>query len=283
MKKIKIFSFLLSAMLMLVSCQEEEKPNLGRDTQWLQFGEETYSVAENSPEPLVVTVYYGAENNPDGVTVNYTVSSESPDRFELLQEGSVQIPAGEFSADILVEPINNFETDGDAEIVLELSSDSEVPVGIAGEGVYNASTLITVIDDDCPIDIESFVGTYSVSEQFTSGTNSGLKLSSAFGERYQVELALLPGDVTGTKMVITNSSGFNTYFANGTVITFNTCTQTITFDGGNPAIANFARLAYTSSSYDENTLQVTASGPLGNYGPYQFLLTKIQTNEETEQ
>lgn len=278
MKKLSIFSFLAAALL-FVSCQDVETPDLGVDEQWLQFGESSYEVPENAANPLVVKIFYAADNNPNGVTVNYTVTSSNPDRYEIVsQTGSVEIPAGEFSADILIDPVDNFSADGDAEITLELESDSGIPLGIAGEGIYNQTALITIIDDDCPVDIESFVGTYAVDEQFTAGSNAPNGLSDFFGESYQVELALVEGDETGTKLRITNSSGFDPYFVNGTVITLRTCTKTVSFDGGNPRVALFETLSITSTSYDENTKAITASGPLGGYGAYQFLLTKIESN-----
>ncbi len=279
MKKTSIFSF-LAAALFLVSCQDVETPDLGVDEQWLQFGEGSYEVAENAPQPLVVTIYYAAENNPNGVSVDYTVTSSNPDRYELAsQTGTVEIPAGEFSADILIDPVDNFTSDGDAEVLLELSSDSDIPVGIAGEGMFNQSTTVTIIDDDCPVDIESFVGTYAVTEEFTSGTNAGLTLAGAFGETYQIEVSLAPGDETGTQLLLSNSEGANQYFEPGTVITLKTCSKTFSFNNGNPDIAaGFGTLSVTGTSYDEEAKAITASGPLGNYGPYQFLLTKVESN-----
>lgn len=275
MKKISILSFLAAALFM-VSCQDVETPDLGVDEQWLQFGEGSYDVPENAPNPLVVKVYYAADNNPDGVSIDYTVTSSDPDRYEMSpMTGTVTIPAGEFSADILIDPVDNFTADGDAEIVLELASDSGIPVGIAGEGMFNQSTTITIIDDDCPVDIASFVGTWSVEEQFTAGVNAPNGLSDFFDESYQVEIAQVPGDETGTKLVITNSTGFDPYFVNGTVITLRTCTETISFDDGNPRLALFATLNVTATSYDAETLAITASGPLATFGAYQFLLTKI--------
>ena len=137
------------------------------------------------------------------------------------------------------------------------------------------SKTITIIDDDCPVDINAFVGTFSVAEVFTSGTNEGLTLAGAFGESYQVEITLDPTDVTGTKLVLNNSAGFNEYFSPGTILTLNACPGTITFDAGNPTLALFAAMTVEDSSFDEGAVTIQADGPLGGFGPYQFILTKI--------
>ena len=275
MKKISILYF-FSALLLFTSCEDPVKPNLGLEEQWLQFGQDEYTIAENSPEPLVVTVFYAADTNPNDITVEYTVTSENSDRYDLTPTtGTVTIPAGEFSADILIDPVDNFTADGDGELVLELSSHPDFPIGLVGGETSGRVATVTIIDDDCPVDIESFVGTYSVAEQFTAGVNAPNGLSDFFGESYQVEVSLLPGDETGTQLVLTNSAGFDPYVVNGTVITLRTCTETFTFNSGNPTLALFATLNVTSTSFDEETKQITASGSLGTYGAYQFLFTKI--------
>ncbi len=278
MKKISILYF-FSALLIFTSCEDPVTPDLGVDEQWLQFGQDEYTIAENSPDPLVVTVFYAADTNPNDITVDYTVTSGNPDRYELTPTtGTVTIPAGEFSADIIIDPVDNFTADGDGEIVLELASHPDYPIGLVGGETSGRMSTVTIIDDDCPVDIESFVGTYSVAEQFTSGVNAPFGLTDFFGESYQVDVSLAPGDATGTQLVLNNSAGFDPYFVNGTVITLRTCTATFTFNSGNPSLALFATLNVTATSFDENTLQITASGPLGGFGPYQFLLTKIESN-----
>ena len=164
MKRISKLILPFLALGLITSCQEEEKPNLGLDEQWLQFGEQTYTVTENSASPLVVKVFYGADTNPDGVTVNYTVVSDNPDAYEITPSGgTIEIPAGEFSADIVINPVNNAETDGNKEIVITLDNE-DIPVGLAGEGLFNADTTVTITDDDCELDLSSFAGTYLANE-----------------------------------------------------------------------------------------------------------------------
>lgn len=271
----KYISILFVSMLFMVSCGDEELIVFDTENGFIQFASPSASLQEGD-ESVVTTILLGSGTNDSGVTVNFTVTSSDPSRYNVTpSSGSLEIPAGEFSADIVIEPIDNLLVDGDEVITLELSTGSSVPVGIGGEGNEGVSRTITIIDDDCPVDINAFVGTYSVAEVFTSGVNEGLTLAGAFGESYQVEISLAPGDPTGTKIVLNNSAGFNQYFVDGTVMTFNACPGTVSFDAGNPNIAAFADMTIETSSYDEGNPTITCDGPLGGFGPYQFVLTKM--------
>lgn len=242
---------------------------------FLQVAEESLSVTENSEDPVAITILYGNGTNPNGVTVNYTVTAADPSRFTLTPStGSITIPAGEFSADLILDPVDNFDVDGDAEVVITLSTDSDVPVGIGGEGNFSTSTTITIIDNDCPIDIESFVGTYDVFENFTGGQNAPLGLADFFGESYQLEMTLAANDPTGTKLEVNNSAGFDVYINDGSILVFDTCNNQISFEGGFPTVALFRTFEYTGSSYSEENGVIQATGPLATFGPYQFTFTK---------
>lgn len=163
MKKLS-FLYFFAVLTLFVSCEEEQTPDLGVDEQWLQFGQQNYTVTENSAEPLVVKVFYAADTNPNGVTVNYSVVSDNPGAYEITPAGgTLEIPAGSFEADITITPIDNADTDGNKEIQLSIDN-QDIPVGLVGEGVFSHVTTVTITDNDCELDMVSFEGTYLAKE-----------------------------------------------------------------------------------------------------------------------
>ncbi|NNF18689.1 MAG: hypothetical protein HKN61_02840, partial [Flavobacteriaceae bacterium] len=203
------------------------------------------------------------------------VTASDPSRFTVEpSNGTLTIPAGQFSADITITPIDNVLVDGNMDIVLEITSGSSVPAGIGGEGLQAATKTITLVDDDCPVDLAQFTGTFDVDEVFTSGLNEGLTLAGAFGQSYQLELTAQPGDATGTKVVITNSPGFDQYIPDGTVFTLQACPGTVDWETNPLNIGLFADMTIEVSTFNEGQGTVIADGPLGGFGPYQFVLSK---------
>lgn len=274
-----IFRIFAVGLLGIFAASCEEQENLVYEgPEFVQFATSSFAGTETdgAAAPFVTTVLVGADRNDSGVTVNFTVSSSDPTRYTVSPAGgTLEIPAGEFSGEILITPENNLEVDGDLEITITLETSSSLPVGIGGEGLSRSTKTVTIIDDDCPIDIDAFIGTFSVFENFTDGVNSPLGLSDFFGESYQLELAAAPGDATGTKVVINNTPGFNVYIDDGTIMSFNACPGTVSFDAGFPVVALFAQFVYDASSYDEEDGVIQCTGPLATFGPYQFTFTRI--------
>lgn len=270
----KYISLIILALVAFTSCEEEL---LVFDTPegFIQLSAETGTITEDNPGSIVTQVLLGTGSNESGVTVNFTVTSSDPSRFTVEPAtGTVTIPAGEFSADISVSPVDNVAADGDLEVVIALATGNPLPIGIGGEGTFNTARSITIVDNDCPVDINAFVGTFTVFENFTGGPNAPFGLNDFFGESYQVEIALQPGDASGTKVVVTNTPGFNTYLTDGTVIQFLACSGELLFEAGNPVCAEFAVLTIEGTSYDESIGELQATGPLGGFGPYQFTFTR---------
>lgn len=260
---------------LFISC-EEDVIVFNTTDGFLQFQTAAVSITEDAPDPLVSQVQYGGESNESGVTVNFTVTSDNPARYQVSPaSGTITIPAGEFSAEIVITPVDNFDVDGDIEIVVELLESSSVPLGTGGEGVYLTSRTVTLIDNDCPITIEDWAGTYSVFENFTDGVNAPNGLNNFFGESYQLQFAVLENDPAANKVVVTNAPGFDVYINNGTILEFLTCSGTVTFNGGFPQVALFRVFEYTNSSYDDSSFEIKAEGPLATFGPYQFTFTKL--------
>ena len=149
----------------------------------------------------------------------------------------------------------------------------QVASGLAGDTFPVTQRIIVY-----PTVAYTFEGVFSVDEVFTAGVNEGLTLSGAFGESYQIELAIMPNDDTNTKMLISTSAGFNDYFIPDTILTFmpdGTLHFDDTFDPGNPVIRFFRIMEITSSSSNFLNGTLQADGELGEFGPYQFILTKM--------
>ena len=272
LKRTLPFVYLLAVGLM-VSCERTEIEVLDPGNGFVQVNNATGQISEGSADPAVIDILFGGSSNENGITVKYTIESDDASRFTDLSGGSVTIPAGEFSTQILIQPIDNNRSDGDVALNVILSNESSVAVGIGG-GVNNAAKLLTIVDNDCPIGINDFVGTYTVEEVFSEGGgNAGLTLSGAFGESYQIQMNLDPNDDSGTKLIITNSDGFDTYIPNGVIMSFDTCNGIVSFDQ-TLNIALFADLTLAETAYNEGSYVIEANGTLGNFGAYEFKLTK---------
>ncbi len=268
----KSIYILIATLGFLVSC-EEDLVIYDTANGFTQLAATSGTVTEDAGT-FAATVLLGSGENANGVSVDFTVTSSDPARYTVEPaSGTLEIPAGEFSADIVLNIVNNLLVDGNIDVTITLTGGS-VPVGIGGEGALNVASTITIVDDDCPVDINAFVGTFDVFENFTAGVNSPLGLTDFFGEVYQLELSLAPGDPTGTKVVINNSPGFNEYIPDGTVMSFLTCDGEVIFDEGFPLVALFRVFEYTGSSYDESIGQIQCTGPLATFGDYQFTLTR---------
>ncbi len=188
-------------------------------------------------------------------------------------EGTITIAAGESRGSIVVSIGDDVVASGDRTISVTLTETTTGELGLS-ESDPKITQAVTIVDDDCPIAIADWVGVYTVDENFTDGVNAPSGLSDFFTESYQVEIALDPGDNTGTKVIITNSAGFDTYFTDGLVMTFLTCPGQVSFSEPAPNVALFRNFAFETSSYNEGNFSIKCEGPLATFGPYQFTLTK---------
>lgn len=148
MKKNKIVYILAMLLITFTSCENDEEIDTPsyEGTSWIQFESESVSVTEANT--VNIPVLLASSSNASGTTVNFTVTSQASDRFNITQNGSIQIPSGEFSANIELIPVDDNLVNGDAEITITLSS-SEVGVGLGGDGVRFHNTVVTLVDDDC--------------------------------------------------------------------------------------------------------------------------------------
>ena len=161
----KIFSIFALAALFLTSCSEVEEPNLGLKNQWLQFDKTDYSTSEGAGVTVKIPVLLAGNSNANGLDVKFNVASNSPTAYTISpSNGVLRIEPGKFVAYIEVTPVNNDLIADD--VVLDFTfGDNAVSIGLAGENRENKATKLTIIEDDCPFDVNEFVGTYRALEE----------------------------------------------------------------------------------------------------------------------
>lgn len=298
---IKLFSLLL-VLTLAVSCSSNSGDDLGYTAQeergWIQFPESNLSVIQvvrGETTVIDLGVDIQVPTTSSDLTINYTLRSVAGlDPNTVFSNNGITVaPAGKTS---YPGPDNNTgieysylapiaiditELEGVSltepmlfDVVLTATSSSKITVGLAGDTLPVTQRILIY-----PSIVYPFIGTYSVAEQFTAGINAPLGLTDFFGENYQVELALMSNeDGSGNMMQISTSTGFNDYFFPDTILTFEPDGSLYfddTFDPGNPVIALFRIMDVTSSSYDYTSGVLQANGELGEFGPYQFILTKM--------
>jgi len=280
MKKIiKLLPLLL--LVFAIGCDEDdtERFKVNSEAGWIEFatgtsGETVTIITEEVILPVRVRVPI-FEN---GITVNYTLEAVEGDFSTIVSTGtSVTLEpsqAGPNGSPFVVNIPLVFEGIADLDeiivfdVVLNGTSINGIAVGLDENSItrYRIST-------PCPLDVAALQGTYDVAEVFTSGINEGLSLAAAFGQSYQVEVIVDPDDPTQTNFILTNSIGFDQYFVDGNIATMDSCNGTVSFT--TPLnLGDFADMTVLSSSYTESPAVITADGTLGNFGPYQFVLTK---------
>lgn len=151
--KNKILSIICLVVLAVSvnNCESEENARVTTPNGFLQLDSEAATLAENSGDVITTSVLLGTNVKSTDVTVNFTVTSSDASRYTFSPaSGTLVIPAGEVSADITFEAVDNDDQDGDIDVVLSLSETSDLPIGIGGQGVNGVSKTISIIDDNVP-------------------------------------------------------------------------------------------------------------------------------------
>ena len=137
---------LIFATFFFISC-EEELVIYDPATPYAQFLSGSSESITEASATLSLVVALGAGSNADGFTTNFTVTSSDDTRYSVSpSDGTLYFGPGSFETSIDITPIDNTNIDGDATIEISLSSND----GVGGEGNFNISRSITIIDDDCP-------------------------------------------------------------------------------------------------------------------------------------
>jgi hypothetical protein len=167
MKKIYKFLVLAISLGFIFGCEEDL---LVYDTPegFVQFTTSSSNTTEDG-SPIVATILLGSGSNPSGVSIPFSITTSDASRYTISPaSGTIEIPAGQFSADITITPIDNLDADGNVNIELALGSGS-IPVGIGGEGNFLTTSSLTIIDNDCPFDVNEFAGSYDLTMTLANG------------------------------------------------------------------------------------------------------------------
>ncbi len=268
----KIFPVLLLALAF--SCNESDSRFSGEDptSGWVEFTSSGTTISIIT-DVLEIPVQVNVPVYENGLNINYTLEPVQGDFSSIVTtDSSVYVDPSDIYRNAAVTL--NFSGVADlSEIVIFDVVLTSVSNGV-NVGVDDSSITRFRISTPCPLDVDAMEGSYDVAEVFTSGINQGLSLATVFGESYQVDVTLDPTDVTQTRFILTNSPGFDQWFVNGDTATLDTCNGTVTFTS--PLLLGaFANMAVEVTSYSESPAMIQADGTLGNFGPYQFILTKI--------
>lgn len=301
MNKLNIFISLF-VLAFLFACEETEfektEDNLGR---YVAFSSSTISFAENSSSTTAdgesikgsnaqtVEVFRSTSDLSNSVTVSVSSSVIYTSTTDFAQEGedasgtvtfstdlnSVVIPAGKASTSFVVTAFDDDFSSGNKQITLTITNVSDGSMKIGAQGI-GGTAIITVIDDDCPIDIASFEGTYSMSVEGSPGApfeGFDLCASSSRDCSGPVTLTADPTDPLGQTAIITHPSIGGEY-----KIQFITCpkqTQVV-----QPMTSFFGVSSWQMQqgsepgTYNEDTKDIGIRGVLGVNGDFTINLKK---------
>ncbi|MXV37461.1 hypothetical protein GO491_02030 [Flavobacteriaceae bacterium Ap0902] len=156
-----IFKYTLSAFILggvLFSCNEDDMDdqnykNLEENS--VHFESTGNGLPEATSGIIPIVAFYSSTNHTTDVTANVNLEGNTSD-FEFVNSDlTYNFPAGVYSDTIFIQLNDNFNTDGDRELVFTLASVSnDANLGYPGpESLYSTYTL-TVVDDDCAYTLE---------------------------------------------------------------------------------------------------------------------------------
>lgn len=188
MKFINKTLIILSICLFAFGCEETEFERFGQNYVSFDGGTasftESASLAANdgtiqtSPGSTVITVFRSSEDLSSALTVNIAVAAtfvdngaDASSNFVINKDlSSLQIAAGEVSTSFTVVAINDDEVSGNINVSFNIMSTSDNTYALGQQSTQIGRTFaLTISDDDCPLDLSTFAGTYDVTLLLTNG------------------------------------------------------------------------------------------------------------------
>lgn len=302
MKNINKLLFSLTMLLIVWGCEETEfettEDNLGN---FVSFSQSSASVSESVASGTadgisvitggnyVIEVVRSGRDLSQPLTVNISSSITFASSTDFADSGddasetvffsqpisTVTIPSGETSALVDVNTINDEFSSGDKTVALTITgtSDASFNLGAPATGVGNSLT-ITVVDDDCPIDLTSFEGAYTMTIVGTPGARFEGFDGCTLGDcSPPAMLAADPTDPLLQTAIITHPEIGGEY-----KIKFVTCPLETTVV--QPMTSFLGRSTWlmeqgtVPGSYDDNSKDISIVGLLGGNGNFTISLKK---------
>jgi hypothetical protein len=166
--KYSISAILLSTLL--ISCENPDEiifegPFHARFTETESEILENYKdpVNLNFNDPVSIQVHLAAPSQTNTTLIEYEVSGTAIENVDyILEDGDkkrVLIPVGKHLGEIKYIPINNRELSGDKTIKFTITAVSNgLDAGFGETGINGRFHRVTIIDDDCLVDLRKFEG-----------------------------------------------------------------------------------------------------------------------------
>lgn len=192
------------------------------------------------------------------LTVNFTLTGvylstsdfadpgdDAASTFASAATGSIVIPAGRSQASFGITAFNDLFSTGDRALTLTITgtSDSNFEIGYVAGGLGGV-TAITVVDDDCPINIPGdWEGFYEVSVFTAAPGSNNDPFSPGAPVGWQTELVLDPSDPTNSSVLLKGGAtinGVTALFVADVPLKFETCPGTVLI-GSDAYTMNFSQ------------------------------------------
>ena len=152
MKKIIYLVFML---VFITSCSEKDMEYNKIDfdkTSFVVFSDAELSVNELVFDPIEVVALYATSSEIGTVSVPFSIVSDAVEGVDYTivdNKTSFDFSDGNLSDSVFIMPIDNLEAAGDKTLTFSFSSNA-MDFGYPGPDSLNATTVLTIVDNDCP-------------------------------------------------------------------------------------------------------------------------------------
>ncbi len=175
MKKIRILhiAMYVLAVVSFTGCNPEDERVTFNGPYYVQFTSSSAAISEAAGTVVAIQVSNVGPTLDEDITISYSTTGSTAVLdvdYELEAgqvAGQITIPAGRHFGELRIIPIDNDESDGTRTLTLTLTSASSNLQ--AGFGAIGVSSSVSITDNDCPLDLETFPGSYDHSFTHTAG------------------------------------------------------------------------------------------------------------------